>query len=140
MLRRLRHSSRDKLGRALQDYVLDELRGLLRAQEDAQATARAQAESRLAGELTAVRDELAQARDELRGAEERLQSALRAWERRQRRDLLTVTDVEAAQSSAHFFGREMDRGSHHRGGLVGARHGVSRAWTDRAPRSTPTGA
>jgi predicted O-methyltransferase YrrM len=38
---------------------------------------------------------------------------MRAWERRQRRDLLTVGDMAAAQSSAAFFRREMGAATTH---------------------------
>jgi hypothetical protein len=108
MLRRLREQARAKLGRLLQDYVVADLRGL--ADDRAAEVSRLSAELTAARQdVTAVRQDLAAAREELRGAEERLQSSLRAWERRQRRDLFTVTDIGAAQSSAAFLRREMDR-------------------------------
>jgi len=109
----LRHRTRAKLGRALHEYVVVELRELIRAQGEAQDAARTEAVTRLSGELAEVRAELDRSRADVRAAEQRLQAALQAWERRQRRDLLTVTDVEAARSSAAFFRAEMDRATVH---------------------------
>jgi hypothetical protein len=105
VLSELRHSARGKLGRALHDYVVVEVRDLVQAQSDVQV----EAVTRLSAEVAELRGELAQSREDVRAAEERVHAALRAWERRQRRDLLTVTDIEAAQSSAAFFRAEMDR-------------------------------
>lgn len=87
MLRTLREKLRAKLGQALHDYVTVEVQAQGRAQLDA---------------LTALSD---RTREDL----ERLQAEMRAWERRQRRDLLTFTDRHAAETSAQFVQREMDR-------------------------------
>jgi predicted O-methyltransferase YrrM len=90
-MRKLRETLRGKLGRALHDYVVVEMR---------EQTERLHTD--LAREVAAVRTEL-------RGAEERLTASMQQWERRQRRDLLTVTDREAVESSAAWLHREMER-------------------------------
>ncbi|RBY89850.1 class I SAM-dependent methyltransferase [Blastococcus sp. TF02A-26] len=93
-MRRLREELRGKVGRVLEDYVVSELRSRAEAQDRAQ--------ERLTAEVVALREELGL-------VERRLESSMRAWERRQRRDLLTVTDGEAARTSAAFLQREMER-------------------------------
>ena len=81
MIRQLRERARSKLARALQEYVVTEVRAdLARTSSD-------------------LRQELGAA----------LETSMRAWERRQRRDILTVTDQFAARSSAEFQLREMSR-------------------------------
>ncbi|SDO32915.1 Macrocin-O-methyltransferase (TylF) [Klenkia soli] len=91
MRRRVREVLRRKLGAAMQEYVTDPL--LARMTADLEATRRALHEQRRAVEE--AKDELAR--------------AMHAWERRQRRDLLTVGDVEAARSSAAFCRARLDR-------------------------------
>ena len=87
MIGKLRERARLKLVRALHDYVVAEVRkDLGRTSEE-------------------LRHELGVAREQVRA----LESAMRCWERRQRRDLLTVTDQIAARSSAEFQLREMPR-------------------------------
>ncbi|RBY91744.1 class I SAM-dependent methyltransferase [Blastococcus sp. TBT05-19] len=101
MLRRTRERLRAKLGRALEDYVTREVR---------------QQADRLAEDLRAVRDEVAglHARlEEARSAEGRLIDHMRAWERRQRRDMATISDIRAAQSSEVFAQAELDRAAAH---------------------------
>lgn len=105
MLRGTRARLREKLGRALDDYVMQELRG--------RAAAQAEATAALREDVSALGRLLDETRADLRGAEERLADAMRAWERRQRRDLLTVTDIEGAQTSAAFLRREMDLATAH---------------------------
>ena len=87
VIRNLRERARVKFVRALQDYVVAEVRA------DLERTTRG------------LRDELVEAREELRA----LEGSMKAWERRQRRDLLTVTDQVAARSSAQFQLDEMPR-------------------------------
>jgi predicted O-methyltransferase YrrM len=84
VLNRLREKLRQKLGRALHEYVVVELR------RDAEADRAA---------MQAAVD----------GAVDRLEASMRAWERRQRRDLFTATEQHAANTSARFMEREMDR-------------------------------
>ena len=105
MLRAVRARARVQLDRALHDPVLDELR--------AQSAARAAEAADLREQVAALARQVAELQDAGREAEERVHGAMRAWERRQRRDLLTVTDIEAAQSSAAFFRREADRATVH---------------------------
>lgn len=85
----------------MHDFVVVEVATM--REEQAEGT------SRLADDLAAARCELSETRDELGAVEARLQASLRAWERRQRRDLLTLADIEAAQSSSALFRREMDQ-------------------------------
>jgi predicted O-methyltransferase YrrM len=85
-MRNLRERARAKLGRALHEYVVLELRSDL---------------DRTSGELRA---ELAAAREEIRA----LEASMRAWEHRQRRDLFTMREQVAARSSAEFQVREME--------------------------------
>jgi len=87
----MRERARAKFARALKEYVVTEVRADLE---------RATAE---------LRHEIAAVRDEMRAAQASTQESQRAWERRQRRDLLTVTDTLAARSSAEFHLREMPR-------------------------------
>jgi hypothetical protein len=91
---------REKLGRALQDYVGVEVR----EQAAAQATAQEAALARVLAELAARHEET---RAELRSVEQRLEASMRAWERRQRRDLFTAGEQDAARSSAEFWHREL---------------------------------
>ncbi len=94
MIRNLRERARQKYARALEEYVVTPLRADL---------------DRVTGDL---RRELSAAREELRALETSLSgvhSGLQAWERRQRRDLLTVTDQFAVRTSAEFQLREMSR-------------------------------
>ena len=76
------------------------------------AARRTEAE-RLQHQLGDLSRQLTELRDAGQRADERLHEALRAWERRQRRDLLTVGDLEAVRSSAAFFRREMDLATVH---------------------------
>jgi predicted O-methyltransferase YrrM len=87
VIRNLRERARAKFARALQEYVVSELRADLE-----RAT-------------SGLREELVAAREDVRA----LERAMQAWERRQRRDLLTVTDQLAARSSARFHLDEMPR-------------------------------
>ncbi|MGY1804697.1 class I SAM-dependent methyltransferase [Blastococcus sp. SYSU D00922] len=87
MIRHLRERARAKFARALQEYVVNEVRA------DLERT------------TSALREELGAARAELRG----LENSMKAWERRQRRDLLTVTDQLAARTSAQFQLDQMPR-------------------------------
>jgi predicted O-methyltransferase YrrM len=95
VLRTVRERVREKLGRALHDYVVVEI------------------EANRAATVEELRSHIERAVEDLRAeqrvAAERLEASMRAWERRQRRDLLTVTDQEAVRSSAAFQTREMDR-------------------------------
>jgi methyltransferase family protein len=91
VIRHLRHRARQKFARALAEFVVTPLSADL---------------ERATGEL---RRELDAAREELRSTARELESSMRAWERRQRRDLLTVTDQVAVRSSAEFQLREMPR-------------------------------
>ena len=95
MLRTVRGRLRDKVGRVLHDYVIADME-----------RNRAIAVDELRAHLDRVAEEL---RAEQRGAADRLEASMRAWERRQRRDLLTVTDQHAVRTSAEFQLREMDR-------------------------------
>lgn len=88
MLKRVRESLRQKLGRALHEYVVLELR------RDADAN------------RAAVQAAVDAAVDAAVG---RVESSMRAWERRQRRDLFTATEQHAASTSARFMEREMSR-------------------------------
>jgi hypothetical protein len=84
VIRSLRERARVKFARALHDYVVADLRrDLERTAEDF--------------------------RRELDHLSSSVQGSLQAWERRQRRDLLTVTDQIATRSSAEFQLREMPR-------------------------------
>ena len=91
MIRNLRDRARAKFERALHECVVVPVRADL---------------DRTAAEL---RRELEGARELLRA----LEPSMRAWEHRQRRDLLTVTDQTAARSSAEFHLREMPRATPH---------------------------
>jgi predicted O-methyltransferase YrrM len=84
VIRTLRERARAKFARALHEYVVAEVRSDL---------------DRVSAELAA----------RLQLLESRVEKELPAFERRQRRDLLTVTDQIAARSSAEFQLREMPR-------------------------------
>jgi predicted O-methyltransferase YrrM len=84
VIRTLRERARAKFARALHEYVVAEVRSDL---------------DRVSAELAA----------RLQLLESRVERDLPAFERRQRRDLLTVTDQIAARSSAEFHLREMPR-------------------------------
>jgi predicted O-methyltransferase YrrM len=87
VIRTLRERARVKFARALHDYVVAEVRG----------------------DLDRTTSELAAVREQLQMLQSAVENGLPAWERRQRRDLLTVTDQLAARSSAEFHLREMPR-------------------------------
>ncbi|MCZ2806471.1 class I SAM-dependent methyltransferase [Modestobacter sp. VKM Ac-2983] len=100
MLRTVRERLREKLGRALQEYVVAELR----EQAEANRAAVQAAADGLRVELDRVAREL---REEQVAAADRLDASMRAWERRQRRDLLTANDAHAVDASARFVHAEM---------------------------------
>jgi hypothetical protein len=87
MLRRIRHASRDRLIRAVQEATGPDV-AALRAQLN---------------DVTADLHRLQRRVDEVDGG---LHGHLSEWERRQRRDLFTAADVEAMTTSADFFRRE----------------------------------
>ena len=87
MIESIRERVRAKLGNALHDYVVVEMR--------AQAAEQARVVADLEQSIRALREELS--------------GSLGAWERRTRRDLLTVTDQLATRTSAEFQLHEMDR-------------------------------
>lgn len=94
MIRNLRERARAKYERGLAEYVVTPVRAEL---------------DRVVGDL---RLELDAAREELQALQSSLGgvgSNMQAWERRQRRDLLTVTDQLAVRTSAEFQLREMPR-------------------------------
>ena len=101
MLRRVRHASRDRLVRAVQDAVGGELAG-----------ARA--------ELASVRAEVAAVHQQLGRLEELvgqvgggLHDHLTGWERRNRRDVLTAADWDAITTSAQFFREQLGSATAH---------------------------
>jgi hypothetical protein len=101
MLHRVRSAARDRVVRAVQEALGGELAG-----------ARA--------ELAAVRAEVAAVHDRLGRLEERvdgvgggLHDHLTAWERRNRRDVLTAADWDATITSAEFFRRELATATAH---------------------------
>jgi hypothetical protein len=98
MRRPVREVLRRKLGAALTEYVTDPV--LDRTGPELAA---------VRAELDALRAELAEQRRLVEGTRADVLDHLRAWERRQRRDLLTVADVRAAQSSADFLSDRLDR-------------------------------
>lgn len=83
----MRERARVKFVRALQEYVVFEVRADLERTTES------------------LRAELATTREELRA----LEASMNAWERRQRRDILTVTDQLAARSAAQFQLARMPR-------------------------------
>jgi predicted O-methyltransferase YrrM len=76
----------------------------LRAVDEANAPTAAA----LAGQLAEMRAELARLGERIEALDGGLRAELGAWERRQRRDVLTAADVAAAQTSAEFLRRELD--------------------------------
>jgi hypothetical protein len=98
MLTDARERLRAKLGRALHDYVTVEVQAQARAQLEALA--------QVSGE---IRADIERLRAERRAADEALEASMRAWERRQRRDVLTAKDQHATESTARFVHRELDR-------------------------------
>jgi predicted O-methyltransferase YrrM len=94
MLRQLRERARAKFARALQEFVVVPLR------TDLDRTT-----SDLRRQLDDAREELRVLQSSVRAVE----SGLEGFERRQRRDMLTVTDQMAVRSAAEFQLREMPR-------------------------------
>ena len=76
----------------------------LRAVDEANAPTAAA----LAGQLAEMRAELARLGERIEALDGGLRAELGAWERRQRRDVLTAADVAAARTSAEFLRRELD--------------------------------
>jgi predicted O-methyltransferase YrrM len=108
VIRRLRHAVRDRLVRAVA--------------EGARADVVRQ-------ELEAVRRDLAGLGSRLDLLEGALRSDLRAWERRNRRDILTAADWDATTTSAAFWSRELSESTAHF-----AKEDTLRAALARAPR------
>ncbi len=92
MFRTVRERLREKLGRALQDYVVAEVR------HEGEA---------VRGAVDALRAEVERLAAEHRAAEERAEASMRAWERRQRRDTLTALDRSASERTAAFVHAEL---------------------------------
>ncbi|MCU1606702.1 MAG: hypothetical protein JWP46_3167 [Modestobacter sp.] len=89
--------------------MLDTLRSAVRARLlRAVAEATAPSATALAGQLEAVRAELGRLGDRLGAIDAGLRQELAAWERRQRRDMLTAADWDAMRTSAAWLGRELD--------------------------------
>jgi hypothetical protein len=110
LLRRIRHAARDRLIRAVQEAT----------RPDAEAL-----QVRMAA-LTADLHRLQRRVDEAEGG---LRGHMLAWERRQRRDVLTAADWEAMNSSAAFFRSELsDAVAHFH------KHDTLRAALAQAPR------
>lgn len=94
MPRHLRGRAREKLARALQEFVVVPLRADLER------------------EAADLRRQLEETREELRAvrsAVAAVEAGLQGFEHRQRRDVLTVTDRLAARSAAEFHLRELPR-------------------------------
>ncbi|QXG74589.1 class I SAM-dependent methyltransferase [Modestobacter sp. L9-4] len=101
MLRRVRHATRDRVVRAVQEALAAELAGVR-------------------GELAATRAEVSAVAGQLSRLEERvsevgggLHGHLTAWERRNRRDVLTAADWQAISTSADFFRAELTDATAH---------------------------
>jgi predicted O-methyltransferase YrrM len=101
MLDRLRHASRDRLIRAVRDATSAPFAEL---REDVHRV-----EERVDG----VERRIAGVERRLDTLEAELKGALRSWERRQRRDLFTAVEQDAARSSADFFRRELTHAAAH---------------------------
>lgn len=91
MRRRVREVLRHKLGAALREYTTEPVT------------------DQVAAEAAAIRTELQDLRRAVEASQVELVQTMREWERRQRRDILTVTDIDAARSSAGFFRERLDR-------------------------------
>ena len=87
MLRTVRERVREKLGRALQDYVVTEIQ---REGQDHRAA------------LEALRADVERLCAEQRAGAERSAAAMQAWERRQRRDVITALERRTAETTAVF--------------------------------------
>ena len=84
MLRRIRHATRVRLVEAVQHGTRAEL----------------------GGELAALRDEVRGLVERVNAMDAGLREYMWAWERRQRRDILTAVDYEAMKTSAEFMRAE----------------------------------
>lgn len=111
MLRRIRHAGRDRVVRAVQEALRADL-GPLQARLDSIAGDLRRLDERLAAVETGLRDHMV------------------GWERRQRHDVLTASDLEAVTSSAQFFRTELDAADAHFD-----KHDTLRAALARAPRN-----
>ena len=118
MLRRIRHASRDRLIRAVQEAIAPDAAAL----QAHAAALQAQLQT-----VTADLHRLQRRVDEVDGG---LHRHLEEWERRQRRDLFTAADVEAMTTSAGFFRRELGDAVPHL-----HKHDTLRAALARAPQT-----
>ncbi|MEI4281337.1 class I SAM-dependent methyltransferase [Klenkia terrae] len=98
MLRTVRERVREKLGRALQEYVVTEIQ---REGRDQRAV------------LEALRADVERLTAEQRSGTERSEAAMRAWERRQRRDVITALERRTAETTATFVHEQMERATPH---------------------------
>jgi hypothetical protein len=110
MLRRIRHAARVRFVEAVQDGARHELGG---ARED----------------LAALRDEVRRLHERVDAMDHGLRQYMWAWERRQRRDILTAVDHEALRTSAEFMRAEFGHAEH-----FTDKHDTLRAALARAPR------
>lgn len=109
MLRRVRHATRDRLIRAVQEAVGTELSGVR-------------------AELAGVRQQLGRLEERLDAVDGGLHEHLTAWERRNRRDVLTHADWDAMRTSAEFFRSELNHATAHF-----SKHDTLRAALRQAP-------
>lgn len=110
MLRRFRHSFRVRLLEAIQDGTRHEL-------------------GPVSGDLAALRDEVRRLHERVDAMDNGLRHHMAAWERRQRRDILTAVDYEALRTSAEFMRGEFGHAEHYID-----KHDTLRAALARAPR------
>jgi hypothetical protein len=110
MLRRIRHAARVRFVEAVQDGVRHELGD---ARED----------------LGALRDEVRRLHERVDAMDAGLRQYMWAWERRQRRDILTAVDYEALRTSAEFMRAEFGHAEH-----FTDKHDTLRASLAHAPR------
>lgn len=98
-MRDIRAALREKLARALDEFVAQEMRDGFAAHRQMLLDQAASIER-----LTQL---VAGAESRTAAAEERIAQSLHAWERRTRRDLYTAEDQQATRTSAAFLRREM---------------------------------
>ncbi|MFW3172820.1 TylF/MycF/NovP-related O-methyltransferase [Geodermatophilus sp. CPCC 206100] len=100
MLHSLRSAVRNRLLRAVREANADGTTALAGQIEALRAD--------LGGRLDRLDERVAHLHQRVEALDGGLRGELRAWERRQRRDILTAVDHEAMRTSAEFLRREMD--------------------------------